>query len=80
VTSVPLTERLPAKDAVVLDTEYLGKGKDPWGNTRYGFHAETKINRKDFGMTWNEVVEAGGVLVGDEVEIVLDVEAVPAKP
>ncbi|HEY3124875.1 MAG TPA: YceI family protein [Thermoanaerobaculia bacterium] len=65
---------------VVLDTEYLGKGKDPWGNTRYGFHAETKINRKDFGMTWNEVVEAGGVLVGDEVEIALDVEAVPAKP
>ena len=62
---------------VVLDTEYLGKGKDPWGNTRYGFHAETRIIRKDFGMTWNEVIEAGGVLVGDEVEIVLDVEAVP---
>lgn len=65
---------------VVLDTEFLGKGKDPWGNTRYGFHAETKINRKDFGMTWNEAVEAGGLLVGDEVEIVLDVEAVPAAP
>jgi polyisoprenoid-binding protein YceI len=63
---------------VVLDTEFLGKGKDPWGNTRYGFHAETKVNRKDFGMAWNEVVEAGGVLVGDEVEISLDVEAVPA--
>ncbi len=65
---------------VVLETEFLGKGKDPWGNMRYGFHAETKINRKDFGMTWNEAVEAGGLLVGDEVEIVLDVEAVPAKP
>jgi len=64
---------------VVLDTEFLGKGKDPWGNTRYGFHAETNVNRKDFGMAWNEVVEAGGVLVGDEVEISLDVEAVPAK-
>ena len=63
---------------VVLDTEFLGKGKDPWGNTRYGFHAEAKVNRKDFGMAWNEVVEAGGVLVGDEVEISLDVEAVPA--
>ncbi len=65
---------------VVLETEFLGRGKDSWGNQRYGFHAETKINRKDFGMTWNEVLEAGGVLVGDEVEIFLDVEAVPAKP
>jgi polyisoprenoid-binding protein YceI len=64
---------------VVLSTEYLGKGKDPWGNTRYGFHAETTINRKDFGMAWNEALEAGGLLVGDEVEIALDVEAVPAK-
>ncbi len=64
---------------VVLEAEYLGAAKDPWGNQRYGFHAETRINRKDFGMTWNEVVEAGGVLVGDEVEILLDVEAVPAK-
>ena len=63
---------------VLLETEFLGKGKDPWGNTRYGFHAETKVNRKDFGMAWNEAVEAGGVLVGDEVEISLDVEAVPA--
>ncbi len=74
-----LTMHGVSKD-VILDTEYLGKGKDPWGNTRYSFHAETKINRKDFGMAWNEVVEAGGVLVGDDIEIVLDVEAVPAKP
>lgn len=65
---------------VVLDAEYLGTAKDPWGNQRYGFHAETKVNRKDFGMAWNEAIEAGGVLVGDEVEISLDVEAVPAKP
>lgn len=65
---------------VVLDTEFLGKGKDPWGNTRYGFHAATRVNRKDFGMEWNEAVEAGGLLVGDEVEITLDVEALPAKP
>lgn len=63
---------------VVLETEYLGKGKDPWGNERYGFHAETSINRKDFGMAWNEVLEAGGLLVGEEVEIILDIEAVPA--
>jgi polyisoprenoid-binding protein YceI len=65
---------------VVLSTEFLGKGKDPWGNQRYGFHAETTINRKDFGLTWNEVVESGGLLVGDEVEIVIDAEAVPAQP
>jgi len=64
---------------VVLDAEFLGAGKDAWGNRRYGFHAETKVNRKDFGMAWNEVIEVGGVLVSDEVEIVLDVEAVPAK-
>jgi polyisoprenoid-binding protein YceI len=65
---------------VLLDAQYLGSAKDPWGNQRFGFHAETKINRKDFGMAWNEAIEAGGVLVGDEVEILLDVEAVPAKP
>lgn len=65
---------------VVLDAQYLGSAKDPWGNQRFGFHAETKVNRKDFGMAWNEVLEAGSLLVGEEVEIVLDVEAVPAKP
>lgn len=65
---------------VVLDAQYLGSAKDPWGNQRFGFHAETKVNRKDFGMAWNEVLEAGGVLVGEEVEILLDIEAVPAKP
>jgi polyisoprenoid-binding protein YceI len=63
---------------VVLDAEFLGAGKDPWGNLRYSFHGETKINRKDFGMAWNQVIEAGGVMVGDDVEIVLDIEAVPA--
>lgn len=65
---------------VVLDAQYFGSAKDPWGNQRFGFHAETKINRKDFGMAWNEVLEAGSVLVGEEVEILLDIEAVPAKP
>jgi polyisoprenoid-binding protein YceI len=63
---------------VVLDAEFLGKSKDPWGNEHFGFQARTTINRKDFGMTWNEVIEAGGVLVGDEVEIILDIAAVPA--
>jgi|CXWL01.1.fsa_nt_gi polyisoprenoid-binding protein YceI len=63
---------------VALDTEFLGAGKDPWGNLRYSFHAEGKLNRKDFGMVWNQVIEAGGVMVGEEVEIMLDIEAVPA--
>ena len=53
-------------------------GKDPWGNTRMGFSATTKINRKDFGLTWNAALETGGILVGDEVTITLDVEAVKA--
>jgi polyisoprenoid-binding protein YceI len=52
--------------------------KDPWGNTRIGWSATTKINRKDFGLTWNAALETGGILVGDEVTITLDVEAVKA--
>jgi polyisoprenoid-binding protein YceI len=51
-------------------------GKDPWGNTRIGWSATTKINRKDYGLTWNAALEAGGFLVGDQVTITLDVEAV----
>ncbi len=53
-------------------------GKDPWGNTRIGFSATTKINRKDFGLNWNAALETGGILVGDEVTITLDVEALKA--
>jgi polyisoprenoid-binding protein YceI len=52
--------------------------KDPWGNTRIGLSATTKINRKDFGLNWNAALEAGGFLVGDEVTITLDVEFVKA--
>jgi len=53
-------------------------GKDPWGNTRIGWTATTKINRKDFGLTWNTTLETGGILVGDEVTITFDVQAVKA--
>jgi polyisoprenoid-binding protein YceI len=49
--------------------------KDPWGKTRAGAQATTTINRKDFGLTWNQALEAGGVAVGDEVKITIDVEA-----
>lgn len=61
---------------VVLDVDYLGGGTDPWGGRRIGFHARTTIQRKAFGLNWNQVLEAGGVLVGDDVEITLDVQAV----
>src|SRR5215471_15116065 len=53
-------------------------GKDPWGNTRVGLSATTKINRKDFGLTWNAALETGGILVGDEVTITLDVQFIRA--
>jgi polyisoprenoid-binding protein YceI len=53
-------------------------GKDPWGNTRIGLSATTKINRKDFGLTWNSALETGGVLVGEEITITLDVQFVKA--
>src|SRR5215813_3840135 len=52
--------------------------KDPWGNSRIAVSATTKINRKDFGLTWNAALETGGILVGDEVTITLDVEFVKA--
>jgi polyisoprenoid-binding protein YceI len=61
---------------VVLDVEYAGRTKDPWGNERAGFTATTTIDRKDFGLTWNQALEAGGVVVGDRVSIEIDVEAV----
>ena len=59
---------------VVLELEIHGVIKDPWGNVKAGFTATTKINRKDFGLTWNKALEAGQVLVGEEVAITLEVE------
>ena len=53
-------------------------GKDPWGNTRIGLSATTKINRKDFGLAWNAALETGGALVGEEVTISLDVQFIKA--
>ncbi|HEX5043813.1 MAG TPA: YceI family protein [Candidatus Polarisedimenticolaceae bacterium] len=61
---------------VTLDAQFVGKGKDPWGNVRYGFHATTTVNREDFGMHWNEALETGGILVGNEIEITLEIEAI----
>lgn len=61
---------------VVLEAAHLGTGTDPWGGTRAGFTATTTINRKDWDLNWNAPLEAGGVLVSDQVKITLDVEAV----
>lgn len=64
---------------VVLDVEYAGRAKDPWGGERAGFTAKTVIERKDWGLTWNMALEAGGFVVGDNVEIHLEIEAVKAQ-
>lgn len=53
-------------------------GKDPWGNTRIGLEATTKINRKDFGLSWNAALETGGILVGEEVQITIDAQFLQA--
>jgi polyisoprenoid-binding protein YceI len=59
---------------VALDVELAGRAKDPWGNEKAGFEATTKINRSDYGLTWNAALETGGVLVGDEVKISIEAE------
>ncbi len=65
---------------VVLEAEVLGFGPDPWGNYRGGFSATTTINRQDYGVAWNKVVEGGGMMLGDDVAITLNVEAVREAP
>lgn len=59
---------------VTFEAEFGGVATDPWGNSKAGFEATTKINRKDFGLTWNATLEGGGVLVSDEITINLDVQ------
>ena len=61
---------------VVLRVEQHGQAKDPWGNVRAAFTAKTTIDRKDFGLTWNQALETGGVLVGDKIEIEAEIQAV----
>ncbi|MBI4828266.1 MAG: polyisoprenoid-binding protein [Nitrospinae bacterium] len=65
---------------VTLNAELLGRVKDPWGFMRAGFHAETVINRKDFGANFHKVLEAGGLVVDDMVKIALDVEGILQQP
>lgn len=61
---------------VALDVTAGGRGKDPWGGERAGYSATTKVNRSDYGLTWNQVLETGGIAVGDEIKISIDLELV----
>jgi polyisoprenoid-binding protein YceI len=63
---------------VELEVEGGEQVKDPWGGTRTGFSAKAKLNRKDFGLTWNLALEAGGFVVGDKLEISIEIEAIKA--
>ncbi len=64
---------------VPLDIEELGGGKDPYGNERVGYNAKATITRTDWGLKWNQTLEAGGVLVGEKVDIEIEVEAIKPK-
>lgn len=61
---------------VVLNVEFVGKSKSPWGTENYGFEAKTKFNRKDWNLEWNVALETGGLLVGEEVSIEIELELV----
>jgi polyisoprenoid-binding protein YceI len=63
---------------ITLEASFNGEGKDPQGNRRVSFEAQTKLNRKDYDLTWNQALEAGGFILGDEVKLEIGVEAVPA--
>jgi polyisoprenoid-binding protein YceI len=65
---------------VVLDATFQGEGRDPWGNERAGFAATTTVDRRNWGLRWNQALETGGILVGNEVRIELDVQAVKQQP
>lgn len=65
---------------VTLDGDFNGLNQDPWGNTRIHYSAKTTIKRGDFGLGWNQVLEAGGVLVGETVTLEIEIEAVKSAP
>ncbi len=76
-----VTGNLTIKDVtkpVTFSVEYNGKGTNPWGVEVYGFEAEAKINREEFGLTWNAALETGGVLVGKDIKIKVELEVNPA--
>ncbi|HEX4441549.1 MAG TPA: YceI family protein [Thermoanaerobaculia bacterium] len=60
---------------VALNAVYLGSGKDPWGNTKAGVEASAKVDRREWGLVWNQALETGGILVGNEIRIELQIQA-----
>ncbi|HWW93598.1 MAG TPA: YceI family protein [Vicinamibacteria bacterium] len=76
--SGPLTIHGVAKE-VVLPVTFLGFAKDPWGNERAGFETSTTLNRKDYGIVWNKVLDNGGTLLGDDVNVSINLETVKQK-
>jgi polyisoprenoid-binding protein YceI len=77
--SFKLTGDLTIRDVtkpITLDVEFEGTTKDPWGGERIGFSAKGKIDRRDFGLTWNQALETGGAVVGNDIKINLEVEAI----
>ena len=65
--------------AVTFSVDYLGEADDPWGNHRAGFTANTKINRKDFGIVWNKALDNGGFVLSDDVEVSINIEGIQKK-
>lgn len=79
--SFRLTGDLTIRDVtrpVTLDVEYGGRTRDPWGGERVGFSATGKIDRREFGLVWNQAMETGGVLVGNDIKINIEVQAIKA--
>jgi polyisoprenoid-binding protein YceI len=64
---------------VALEAEFQGKTRDPWGGDRMGFSAKGKINRKEFGLSWNQALDAGGWVLGDDIKMSIEVELVKQK-
>lgn len=76
-----ITGKLTIKDTtknITFKAGFEGKAVDPWGNDVVGFSARGKVDRKEFGLTWNQALETGGFLVGDDIKISIDLEANPA--
>jgi polyisoprenoid-binding protein YceI len=65
---------------ITLPVTFLGQAKDPWGGTRAGFQTDTKLDRKDYGIVWNKAIDNGGVLLGDDVSIAINLESVRKDP
>lgn len=68
------------KKTVTLDVDYKGSATDPWGNESVAFEASTSVNRKDFGLKWNKSLDKGGVMIADDVKIIIEGEGILQKP